>query len=155
MSWDAAFARHSQHTLTICLGEPGLLSILPHHLIQLTTKWLSVDSSALVFTRHTAAHLVTPLQNYGCAFVTWGVLVSCALMDMVFIIDKLWFCAQKSNNRLSLRFRSGQPCNSVTFKNELTHHCKKQNKYTVYALVIKIDVLFVLTAQTVSSCRNS
>lgn len=154
MSWDAAFARHSQHTLTICLGEPGLLSILPHHLIQLTTKWSSVDSSALVFTRHTAAHLVTPLQNYGCAFVTWGVLVSCALMDMVFIIDKLWFCAQKSNNRLSLRLRSGHVTQLLL---KMSWHISVKNKTNILFmhLVFKIDVLFVLTAQTVSSCRNS
>nr|XP_013770851.1 PREDICTED: uncharacterized protein LOC102195664 [Pundamilia nyererei] len=41
----------SQHTLTVRLGTPGLSSVVPCHLIQLTTRWLSVDSSAPLFTQ--------------------------------------------------------------------------------------------------------
>lgn len=41
----------SHHTLTIHLGGRGLSSILPCHLIQLTTKWWSIDSLAPLFTR--------------------------------------------------------------------------------------------------------
>lgn len=44
-------ANCSHHTLTIHLGGRGLSSILPCHLIQLTTKWWSIDSLAPLFTR--------------------------------------------------------------------------------------------------------
>ena len=44
-------ARHSQQTLTICLGLPGLTGILPHHRSQLATRWWSVENSAPLFTR--------------------------------------------------------------------------------------------------------
>lgn len=32
-------ARRSQQTLSACVGLPGLSGSLPHHLIQLTTRW--------------------------------------------------------------------------------------------------------------------
>ncbi len=44
-------ARRSQQTLTVRLGLPSLSSFLPHHRIQLTTRWLSVDNSAPLLTR--------------------------------------------------------------------------------------------------------
>ncbi|XP_059902154.1 uncharacterized protein LOC132453327 [Gadus macrocephalus] len=46
-----ASSRRSQFTRTTRLGLPGLSGNFPHSLIQLTTRWWSVDSSAPLFTR--------------------------------------------------------------------------------------------------------
>ena len=86
------------------------------HLIQLTTRWWSVDSSAPLFTRvsrtcgrrsaDTTIKSIIDLRPRvsWCQVHRWTSLCS----NMVFVMAKLRL-AQKSNNWTPLRFRSGRP----------------------------------------------
>jgi len=113
--------KRSQQTITIHLGLPGLIGILPHQRSQLTTRWWSVDSSAPLFTRMsrtyrrksnaTSTKSIIELQPRvsWCQVHIWTPLC----LNMVFVMDSPWR-AQKSNNRTPLWFRSGGPFLPIT-----------------------------------------
>ena len=101
-----ASTRCSQFTLTIRLGLPGLSGSLPRHLIQLTTRWWSVDNSAPLFTRvsktcgrrsaDTTTKSIIDLWPKVVRYQVhlWATLCS----NMVFVMASPWL-AQKSNNK--------------------------------------------------------
>lgn len=83
----------------------------PHHLIQLTTRWWSVVSSAPLFIQmprtysHSSYHSLIidrhPRVSW-CQMHLWTPLCS----NMVLVMDEQWL-AQKSNNWISLGYRLG------------------------------------------------